>query len=183
MASLRRQNAFEKFFENRSFLIKMYENNSITKREFLELNYDAIRKSPIRPFVKIDSFEKGLYNYQYYNSLAKYYKTLARELKMSKNAKRDRNTYLNKCNHFYHQKDISSYKLIKYLEFRGVEAYFVETKSPGLRGKLYEIVLKDFDEAIFHSKSEWLLEKLRDAGVFIEGKHESVISEYINERY
>lgn len=183
MIGVRKRNAFEKFFENRSFLIKMYENNSITKREFLEMNYEAIRNSCIRPFVKIDSFEKGLYNYQYYNSLAKYYKTLARELKMSKNYKRDRNTYLNKCDHYYHLKDVSSLKLMKFLGFKGVEAYFIETKSVGLRGKLYEIVLRDFEEAIFHSKSEWLLKELQEAGVFLEGKHKSVIAEYIDERY
>ena len=183
MTGFRRQNAFEKFFENRSFLIEMYENNSITKREFLEMNYEAIRRSSIRPFVKIDSFEKGLYNYQYYNSLAKYYKTLARELRSSKNYKRDKNTYLNKCDHFYYLKDVSSLKLIKYLDFRGVEAYFVETKSNSLKGKLYEIVLTDYKEAIFHSKSEWLLEELKEAGVFIEGKHKSVIADYINEFY
>ena len=161
----------------------MYENNSITKREFLEMNYEAIRNSCIRPFVKIDSFEKGLYNYQYYNSLAKYYKTLARELKMSKNYKRDRNTYLNKCQHYYHLKDISSSKLIRFLDFKNVEAYFIDTKSQGLRGKLYEIVLRDFKEAVFHSKSPWLLEELVNAGVFLEGKYKSVISDYIDERY
>lgn len=183
MVDLIRRNAFEKFFENRSFLIQMYENNSITKREFLELNYDAIRKSAIRPFVKIDSFEKGLFNYQYYNSLAKYYKTLARELKTSKNFKRDKNTYMNKCDHFYHLKDISSFKLIKFLEFKGVEAYFVDTKSSTLKGKLYEIVLTDFKEAIFHSKAEWLLDELKKAGVFLDGRHKSIIADYINEVY
>lgn len=183
MKDLRRQNAFDKFFENRSFLIQMYENNAISKREFLELNYDAIRKTPIKPFVKIDSFEKGLFNYQYYNSLAKYYKTLASELRYSKNYKRDRNSYMNKCYHFYHLKDLSSFKLIKFLNYEGVEAYFVETKSNSLKGKLYEIVLSDFEQAVFHSKAEWLLEELREAGVFVEGRHQSVISNYINEVY
>lgn len=183
MTEFRRRNAFEKFFENRSFLIQMYENNSITKREFLEMNYDAIKRSSIRPFVKIDSFEKGLYNYQYYNSLAKYYKTLAKELRNSRSYKRDKNTYLNKCDHFYYLKDLSSFKLIKHLSFKGVKAYFVDTKSNSLKGKLYEIVLTDYEEAIFHSTSEWLLKELQDAGVFLEGKHKSVISDYINESY
>ncbi len=147
------------------------------------MNYEAIKNSPIKPFIKIDSFEKGLYNYQYYNSQAKYFRTLAKELRYSKNYKRDKNKYLNKCDHFYHLKDISTMKLIKFLSFKGVEAYFVETKSNSLKGKLYEIVLTDYEEAIFHSKSEWLLEELRDAGVFLEGKHRSVIADYINEFY
>ncbi|MFB0972922.1 MAG: hypothetical protein QMB54_08080 [Neofamilia sp.] len=73
--------------------------------------------------------------------------------------------------------------MIKFLGFKGVEAYFIETKSVGLRGKLYEIVLRDFEEAVFHSKAEWLLTELQEAGVFLEGKHKSVISEYIDERY
>lgn len=161
----------------------MYDSNSISKREFIELNYDLIMKANIRPFIKIDSFEKGLYNYQYYNSLAKYYRTMAHELEPGRNYKRNKNTFLNKCNHYYHLKDQSSYKLMEYLEFENIEAYYIETESKGLRNKLYEIVLHDFKEAIFHSKAEWLLEKLKEEGVFVEGKHESIIADYINESY
>lgn len=179
----RTEDKFKEFLKNRTSLIELYENNTISKREFLELNLEYIKKSCISPFVKIDSFEKGLYNYQYYNSLAKYYKTLAGELKYGKNYKRDKNTYLNKCNHFYHLKDVSSYDLLKFLDFKNVEAYYIKTKSNGLRGKLFEIVLLDYEEAIFHSKAEWLLDELVIAGVFCDDIRESVISEYIDESY
>ncbi len=185
MTELRRRNAFEKFFDNRNFLIKLYENNKITKREFIDLNYDAIRKSSIQPFNKIDSVEKGLYNYQYYNSMAKYYKTLAKELKSvkNKNYKRDKNNFIARSNDYYNKKDITTYKLLKFLNFNGVEAYFVETESKYLKGELYEIVLTDYENIIFHSKSLELLEELRNEGIFTEETYPSIISEYINEYY
>ena len=64
-----------------------------------------------------------------------------------------------------------------------MEAYFIKVESKYLKDKLYEIVLLDYDEAIFHSKSLWLLNILKEKGVFIEGKKKSLIDEYINERY
>ncbi len=78
----------------------------------------------------------------------------------------------------------SNFKPIKVLEFKGVEAYFIKVESKFLKGKLYEIVLLDYEEAIFHSKALWLLEILREeGGVFIEEKKVSLIDSYINEEY
>ena len=179
----RRKSIFERFFENRSFLIQLYNNKDITKREFLEMNFDFIRRTQLKPFTKIDSFEKGMYNYQYFNSMAKYYKMLAKELRDSRHFKKYQNDYLNKSNHYYHVKDLASLKLMQHLDFNGVVAYFIETKSEGLKDKLYEIVLQNHKEAIFHSKSNWLFEKLKEEGVFLEEKQNSLIADYINEKY
>lgn len=179
----RRKTIFERFFENRSALIQLYNNNDITKREFLEMNFDFIRRMQLKPFTKVDSFEKGMYNYQYFNSMAKYYKMLAKELKDSRHFKKYQNVYLNKCNHYYHEKDLASLRLMQHLNFDGVVAYFIDTNSEALKGKLYEIVLENHKEAIFHSKSNWLLERLKEEGVFLEHKQKSLIADYINERY
>lgn len=183
MTVLKRRSVFERFFEKRSFLIQMYNNKDISKREFLEMNFDEIRRMQLKPFQKIDSFEKGMYNYQYYNSLAKYYKILAKELKPCKNYKMYRNNYLKRCEDFYHEKDVSAYKLMKFLNFDGVVAYYVDTKSKGLKNNLYEIVLENYKEAIFHSTSDWLLQKLKEEDIFINAKRKSLIAEYINEQY
>lgn len=174
---------FERFFADRSSLIVQYANGDITKREFIQNNYNIVTNMNIKPFLKIDSFEKGMYNYQYYNVMAKYFTTLAKEIRNTKKHQRYYVYYLNKGNNFYHEKDKSAVSLLKFIEFKNVEAYFVKCKSKFLQDKLFEVVLLDYKEAIFHSKAEWFLDILRDEGVFIEGMKPSLIDEYINETY
>ncbi len=181
--SFKKKGLFETFFENRSSLIIQYQNGDLTKREFLEYNYDIVRKSNLKPFLKVDSYEKGMYNYQYYNVLAKYYTMLAKEIKNTKKHQKYYVYYLNKGNNYYHEKDKAALDLLRFLEFKGIEAYYVKVKSRVLKDKLYEIVLLDYKEAIFHSKAQWLLDILKDEGVFIDGKKTSLIDGYINAKY
>ncbi|MCF6465761.1 DUF6648 family protein [Clostridium sp. Cult2] len=183
MAQFKRKGIFETFFENRSSLIIQYTNGDITKKEFLEYNFDFVQEMNIKPFSKIDSFEKGMYNYQYYNVLAKYYTMLAKDIRRSGKHNKYYIYYKNMGNEYYHQKDRATLHLLRFLEFEDVEAYFIQVESKFLQDKLYEIVLLDYKEAIFHSKSYWLLEILKKEGVFIEGKKKSLIEDYINERY
>ncbi len=179
----RRKGMFESFFADRSSLIVQFKNGDITKREFIENNYDIVTKMNIKPFLKIDSFEKGMYNYQYYNVMAKYFTTLAKEIKNTKKHQKYYVYYLNKGNHYYHEKDNAALGLIRFIEFKNVEAYYVKVKSKSLQDKLFEVVLKDYKEAIFHSKAQWFLEILKEEGVFIEGMKPSLIDGYINETY
>ncbi len=174
---------FDSFFADRSSLIVQFKNGDITKREFIENNYDIVTKMNIKPFLKIDSFEKGMYNYQYYNVMAKYYTTMAKEIRNTKKHQKYYVFYLNKGNHYYHEKDKAALGLIKFIEFKNVEAYYVKVKSKALQDKLFEVVLKDYKEAIFHSKAQWFLDILKEEGVFIEGMKPSLIDEYINEKY
>ncbi|WP_317845471.1 DUF6648 family protein [Schnuerera sp. xch1] len=174
---------FETFFENRSSLIIQYANGDISKKEFLEYNFDFVQDMNVKPFDRIDSYEKGMYNYQYYNVLAKYYTMLAKDIRRSGKYNKYYTHYKEMGDEYYHQKDKSTFQLLKYLDFKDVEAYFIEVESKYLKDKLYEIVLLDYKEAIFHSKSLWLLEILKKEGVFIEGKKRSLIDDYINERY
>lgn len=179
----RRKSVFERFFDNRSSLILQFGNGDLSKREFLEQNFDLVRKSNLKPFLRVDTYEKGMFNYQYYNVLAKYYTMLAKEIKNTRKHQKYYSYYLNKGNNYYHEKDKAALSLLKFLEFRGVEAYFVKMESKFLRDKLYEIVLLDYKEAIFHSKALWLLDILREEKVFIEEKKVSLIDGYINETY
>ncbi len=56
-------------------------------------------------------------------------------------------------------------------------------ESTNLEGKLYEIVLSDFEYAVLHSKSLWLLDVLKKENVFSEKRKKSVIDYYVNSKY
>lgn len=174
---------FETFFDNRSSLIVQYKNGDISKKEFLEYNFDFVQEMNVKPFTKVDSYEKGMYNYQYYNVLAKYYTMLAKDIRRARKHNKYYTYYKNMGNNYYNEKDKATLQLLRYLEFQGVEAYFIQVESRYLQDKLYEIVLLNYKEAIFHSKSYWLLQILKEEGVFIEGMKTSLIDGYINERY
>ncbi|WP_077368110.1 DUF6648 family protein [Anaerosalibacter sp. Marseille-P3206] len=183
MAYYKEKGIFDTFFDHRNSLIIQYKNGDISKREFLEGNFDFVQDMKVKPFKRIDSYEKGMYNYQYYNVLAKYYTMLAKD--MRKEGKHDKYYiyYLNQGNYYYNEKDRATLHLLRYLNFVNVDAYFIKVESRFLRNKLYEIVLKDYQYAIFHSKSRWLLDILKKEDVFIEGVKKSLIDEYINETY
>ncbi|MDO5714326.1 MAG: hypothetical protein Q4Q07_07830 [Tissierellia bacterium] len=183
MSSFRRKSLFQKFFEHRSSLIMQYNNGDITKKEFLQYNFNFMGQLNCGPFTRIDSYEKGMYNYQYYNGMAKYYRMLAKEVRNTKKHNRYYNHYLNIGNNYYHEKDQSILGLLKFLNYENVCAYTIKVDSKALKDQLYEIVITDRKEAIFHSKALWLKEILREEGVFDEEVRTSKISEYINERY
>ena len=183
LGAFRRKSLFEKFFEHRSSLIMQYNNGDITKREFLEYNYHFMGQLNCGPFQRIDSFEKGMYNYQYYNGMSKYYRMLAKEVKHTKKHNRYYNHYLNLGNNFYREKDQSILELLKFLNYENVHAYIIKVDSKALQDQLYEIVITDRKEAIFQSKAPWLKEILKEEGVFDDEVKTSKISDYINERY
>ena len=123
-----------------------------------------------------------MYNYQYYNVLAKYYTMLAKDVRRYGKHDKYSKYYRNIGNKYYHEKDKATLQLLRYLKFKNVEAYFIEVESKFLADKLYEIVLLDY-KAIFHSKSQWLLKVLKEENVFVDEKKKSLIDDYINERY
>lgn len=174
---------FDEFFEHRDMLIVQYMNGDITKKEFLEDNYKYLIKTKVKPFQRIDSYEKGMYNYQYYNMMAKYHKMIAQEIKNKGKHPNFYNKYLDDTNYYYNEKDKTSFRLLRLIEFKNVEAYFIKMKSLSLKDKLYEIVLKDYEYAVLHSKSLWLLNVLKKENVFFEEKRKSVIDYYVNQRY
>lgn len=174
-------NSFDSFLDKRTSLITRYSEGDMSKKEFLEGNFDFLREMDVKPFKEIDSFEKGMYNYQYYNVMAKYYNMKALDARDSYSNKY--NHYRDMRNRYYHEKDKSTMDFLKFLDFKDVEAYYVEMESDFLDDQIFEIVLLNYEKAIFHSKSYWLLKKLRDKEVFIRGKKKSIIDQYINEKY
>ncbi|MDK2918575.1 MAG: hypothetical protein PWQ37_1308 [Candidatus Petromonas sp.] len=177
-------NVFDRFFENRDSLIIQFKNGDITKREFIEEHYYFIQKLNLKPFKNgIDSFEKGIYNYQYYNMVAKYCYMKSKDRRLIEKHPHVARKYGRKAGYYYNQKDWSTLKLLEHLDFQNVEAYFIKVNSKALKDKLYEIVLKDFESVILHSKSEYMLKRLREEGVFVEGVRRSLIDSYINQKY
>lgn len=183
MVGVKVGNVFEDFFKHRDSLIEGYKDGHISKREFLEANFSSVQKIGIKPFMKVDSYEKGMYNYQYYNVLAKYYNMLSQEIEDGNDFFEKYNDYIDKTNFYYGEKDKSTLQLLKYLKFKGVEGYFVDSESKFLNNKLYEIVLKDYEYSILHSKNTGILRVLREENVFIETKRKSLIDGYINAKY
>jgi len=64
---------FDKFLIHRQSLIEQYSKGDMTKDEFIEANYSYINSTDLVPFKKLDNVKKAIFNYQYYNVLAKYY--------------------------------------------------------------------------------------------------------------
>lgn len=173
-------NKFEQFLLNRKSLIDQYTKGDLTKEEFIEANYRCITSLDIKPFQKIDNVKKAIYNYQYYNVLAKYYQKKAHDLNKKNVARED---FLELSNHFYSKKDDVTLKLLKLLDFIGIEAYFVKVRSQNLKKKLFEIILKDYDNVILHSKNEAILNMLIKENAFTNEERRSLVDGYINQKY
>ena len=162
-------NDIQKYFRYRQALIDQYIRGDMTKSEYLAKNRDAVMGLNIRPFRNVDSVEKGLFNYQYYNALAK-----------DENAAAGRHN--GDAAAYYREKDKATLQILRLLDYENVSAYFIKVRSKYLKGKIYEIILHDYN-AIMHSKNIYLLEKLRGAGVFGNETRVSVIDGYINNKY
>ena len=68
------------------------------------------------------------------------------------------------------------------MDYKGVEAYLINVHSKELKGKLFEIILTDYN-MILHSTNTLILKNLREEGVFSETVKKSLIDGYINQRY
>ncbi len=175
-------NNMQRYFMYRQSLIDQYLKGDMTKREYLQKNYDMVVNNDIGPFKILDSVDKCLYNYQYYNALAKENKTISTISDMDYELKRD---YQEKSNYYYHKKDIATRQVLKLLKYKNIEAYFVKVRSKALKGKLFEIVCKDYGiyDMILHSTDTAILNSLREEGVFSEESRVSLIDGYVNARY
>lgn len=150
----------------------------MTKREYLDRNFDAVLALNIKPFKNVDSVDKGLFNYQYYNAMAK-------EAHIDAHYTADREMgrlYNEKSGYFYFKKDRATLKVLELKDFKGVRAYFIKVRSKGLKNKLFEIVLEDYN-MILHSTSPAILNRLREERVFEDGVKSSLIDGYINQKY
>ena len=169
-------------FENhRDFLIDKLETKEIDKAEFVVENYNFFIQSDLKPYKKISTIEEGLYNYQYYNTLAKYDKMKAKELKytdpfVSVDFKKQGDKY-------YFEKERVTEKLIDLYGNNKIDAYYIQVTSKSLKGKLFEIVFVDLDRVILHSMDRKILRMLKNRKSFHKQIKKSIIDEYINSLY
>jgi hypothetical protein len=159
-------NEIEKYFHRRQGLIDQYVKGDMTKSEYLSSNLEMVLALRPEPFKNTDTLEKCLFNYQYFNALAK-------------DARR--NDPLS-TDYFYSKKDKATMAALRILDCRNVTAYFIRVRSPSLKGKLFEIIIHDW-QMILHSASASILNRLREEGVFKEEVRESLIDGYINQKY
>lgn len=174
------KDVYDRFWQHRESLIYQYNIGDITKDEFIDRNYDYIQSMNVAPYRQVDNFKKGIFNYQYYNVLAKYYQKKASQSRKGSDV---RQAHLERTRHFYELKDKATAQMIEINGYGGITAYFVRVHSQALRNTLFEIIFDDYPRIVLHSTDETILAALRGAGVFDEGKRHSVVHDYINERY
>lgn len=171
-------NALQKYFDYRQALIDQYVKGDMTKKEYLNRNLDAVLALKDEPFKRVDTVEKGLFNYQFFNALAK---DACMEAKKYAN-KEYCYIYTEQIDYYYDRKDGATMRILELLDFRGVEAYFIKVKSKELKNKLFEIILND-NGMILHSTSESILNRLKKENCFSDGIRKSLIDGYINNKY
>lgn len=171
-------NTLQKYFKYRQSLIDQYIKGDMTKSEYLAENLDAVLSLNIKPFKNIDTVDKGLFNYQYYNALAKDAKMTGAALGNKELEK----IYIEKTNYYYSKKDKATLRVLELSNYKNIEAYFIQVKSKYLKGLLFEIVLKDYN-MILHSTSSLILKRLREEYIFENTIKKSLIDGYINQRY
>jgi hypothetical protein len=174
------KSVYDRFWQHRENLIYQYNIGDISKDEFIDRNYEYIQSMDVAPYRRVDHLKKGVFNYQYYNVLAKYYQKKASRSRRGSLVRQD---HLDRARHFYEMKDRATARMIEMAGYAGVTAYFVRVHSQALRNKLFEIVFEEYPRIVLHSTNEKILQDLRTGGVFEEGKRHSVVHDYINERY
>lgn len=169
-------------------LIKQYNKGDLSKSEFIEMNYRYIQLLGIEPFKKIDNVKKGLFTYKYYNVLAKYYQKKAHDLPKNHPARED---YFDLSDNYYNKKDDVTLKILRLINYQGIESYYIRVNSPNLKRKLIEIVIKEqeemifygYDELILHTTDKRILNDLVRENVFSELTRDSLIDNYVNKKY
>lgn len=164
------------FILRRTSLIENLIGGKLNKRTFLDANYELTRT--LRPFVHPDTPEECLYNYHYYNALAKVEKTRARFSTRTRASKRYEDTARN----YYLEKDKSTMRMLDFFASDTIHAYPIKTSSQKLDGKLIEIIFP-MPYVVFHTCSEKICSRLEKQGVLAKKPRDSVISSYVNALY
>lgn len=151
----------------------------MTKSEYLEKNLDAVLGLNIKPFKNIDTLEKGLFNYQYFNALAKE----SRQMSYDFSDREIKYEYMEKADYYYDKKDKATLKIIELLDYKGIEAYYIKVRSKNLKGKLFEIIINDYNNMILHSTNDYIAKRLKDNYILSDTEKKSIIDGYINQKY
>lgn len=168
----------KKFLKLREKYILNLLDGLLNKKEFLEKNYLLIFRLAMRPFLKIDSIEKCIYNYQYYNVLAKYYKK-----KSKTSTGRISKEYDNKAKNYYIEKDKVTNIFIQLVDCEDIKAYYLIMESSRLDKKLIEIVFKKMNYVVLHTLDRDIIDNLLEREVLEDRPRISYIDHYVNCNY
>lgn len=174
---------FKEFASMRESLIYQYKKGDLTKKEYIYESHNLLMHLEAAPFKNVDSFEKAVFNYHYYNTMAKYVGMKAASLRKKQKHHDQYRQIIKRKDQYYHQKDDMSWKAVTIVNFAGVKAYNIKVTSTFLKHDLFEIVFADYPTVVFHSRSKWLKEKLVQEKIFDYQMRRSVIETYVNERY
>lgn len=172
-------NVLTRYFNYRQSLIDQYIKGDMTKSEYLEKNLDAVLGLNIKPFKNIDTLEKGLFNYQYFNALAKE----SRQMSYDFSDREIKYEYMEKADYYHDKKDKATLKIIELLDYKGIEAYYIKVRSKNLKGKLFEIIINDYNNMILHSTNDYIAKRLKDNYILSDTEKKSIIDGYINQKY
>jgi hypothetical protein len=154
----------------------------VEKNEFIKNNLDFFNNLGYVPKEgKLHSMEEGIFNYQYYNTMAKEANMIARELKYKDPFKAK--DLRDKALRYYKKKDRETVKMLNFINFKGVRAYYIKTQSVSLRNTIYEIIVDGYDRVVFHSTDEKIKQSLIMNKVFLLKQQKSIIDDYVNTLY
>lgn len=190
------RNKFEQFLQYRQSLLIQYRMGDLSKHEFIMESFHHLEHLDIRPFERIDNVRKAIYNYHFYNVRAKYWQRMAASSRLPEG---ERQAYHSTAIDEYKMKDQATLRLLRLIDFKGVEAYPVVVRSAKLKESLIEILLTDpdvlldvraiqpmdtavdGDDLILHTRSLSIANVLRENGAFHEKKRHSLTGHYINQ--
>jgi hypothetical protein len=172
--------AFEKW---RKETIDLLSENKIDKNEFLEMNHDYLRRLDLKPFSMIEQVNQGIFNYQYYNIMAKISNVNANNLINNHKKRKQYKKYINDRENFYYLKDLATDSILKLISYKNLDCYYIELLSKRLTGQIFEIVLLDYENVVLHSKNKKILNKLIENDAFDNRVRKSVIDDYVNRSY
>lgn len=172
----------EAFFSNRDRLIDQYEKGEISKTEYVCQCMKFFKDNNLEPYNNITTLEEGMFNYQYYNMLAKYYYIEVHECEL-KGEERYMQSFLDEAYECYKIKDKATFDILRLLDPKDIDAYYIKLSSESLSGKLYEIRIRNCERAVFHSKNYKMKDFLKQLGVFRKEAQKSIIDAYVNDKY
>lgn len=173
----------EAFEKQRLYEIELLDKGKIGKVEFLEENYNFLQALHLKPFSEISNLKEAIYNYQYYNIMAKRSNYLAYKCKGKAKKKKLYKKLISERESYYYQKDLATLRILELQEYKDIECYFIDLRSSRLTGKIFEIVCPNLDGVILHSKNEEILKRLYQENAFNNECKKSKIDDYVNRAY
>jgi hypothetical protein len=163
--------------EKRRALIHELERGNLNKEHFILENYEML-KSIKYVDLAVNTVDEGILKYHYFNTMAKMKMLAADEVEY-----RDPEgckTLREAAYELYTKKERITLGLIELKGFQNISAYYIDLNSKALCGQVFEIVIRDLDYAILHSRDRKVLFKLKSAGCFEDCVKPSLIHDYVN---